>query len=306
MISWDSDDLRVRRDNRWMARYRLLQSWYRETRLRLPPGLSTRRRSLPVGSMIAHESLDERPGANFLSDSVFEYVGRRVPHILTEGGTVNADRVYRNMLSSQPLCFNLFGFLRDHPRAFRDALVPLLDLDIADIELTEVEWAPPAAEHLGDRTAFDAFVRYRTGDGRRGFLGIETKYTEKFSPEPYDRSSYRRLTDDGSNGFVDGASDRLKRPRTNQLWRNALLALSLRQSADFDEGYCIVVHCAEDAGLAAAISAFHDERDVPGSLVRNVTFESLVAALAENADVANWAAEFSTRYLDLGPVSHVR
>ena len=66
--------------------------------------------------------------------------------------------------------------------------------------MTEVrfEWAPaPASEYLNDRTTFDAFIEYETEGGRVGFIGIETKLCEPFSPREYDREEYRRwMTED--------------------------------------------------------------------------------------------------------------
>jgi hypothetical protein len=270
MLPWDADELRVKSDPRWRAEYRLLQSWYRETRLGLDHG-HVPRRERPVGSMLSRDAVETAPAANFLNDEIFAYVQERVPQIKAEGGTLGEDRLYRNLLSSQPLCFNLFGYLRGHAGALRDVMSRLLDLDIAEIDAVEVEWAPAPDQHLNDRTAFDAFVSYRTAAGRAGFLGIETKYTEKFSPEPYDRDSYREWTSKPASGFQDGAAGRLKGSLTNQLWRNALLTLSLAATAEFDQGRCIVVHCERDQGLERAIGAFHAERLEPGSLVQAIS-----------------------------------
>jgi hypothetical protein len=53
------------------------------------------------------------------------------------------------------------------------------------------EWAPElATDYLGDRTAFDAFIEYRTPDHRLHALGIETKLTESFSAKVHDREEY--------------------------------------------------------------------------------------------------------------------
>lgn len=301
MLPWDADELRVKSDSRWRAEYRLLQSWYRETRLGLDHGHVPRRKQ-PVGSMLSHNAVRTTPPANFLNREIYAYVQERVPLIKAEGGTLGVDRLYRNLLSSQPVCFNLFGYLRGHNGALRDVMSRLLDLDIAEIDTVRVEWAPPREDHLEDRTAFDAYVRYRTSSGLTGFLGIETKYTEKFSPEKYDRTSYREWTSKPTSGFRDGAAGRLMGSLTNQLWRNALLTLSLAGTAEFDEGYCVVVHCERDAELERAIDVFHAERLKPGSLVRTISYEAIIDELRNHPEVSEWAQAFAERYLDLTPV----
>lgn|GEM_PF-5508699 len=66
---------------------------------------------------------------------------------------------------------------------------------MAEVIRVAIEWAhEPADEYLGDRTAFDAFVEYRTAEGALCALGIETKLTEPFSQKVYDGEPYLRLS----------------------------------------------------------------------------------------------------------------
>ena len=248
---WNAPELQVASDTKWRAQYRALQSWYREVVLDVPPGLKSPGRL--VGSMLPAEAVEVRPGLNFLTPEIAAYVDRRIPEVQAADGTIEVDRLRRNMLSSMPLCFNLFGHLRGAQRPAAEVLSSLLKLEIEEIERIEVEWAPPAAEHLGDRTAFDAFIEYRTHDGARGFLGIETKYTEPFSQTVYESERYRAVTEAPTSGFKPGAYDRLIGPDTNQLWRNALLALSLRAKGVYAHGHVLVVACRGDAGAAKAL-----------------------------------------------------
>ncbi|HMK12683.1 MAG TPA: hypothetical protein VK461_13920, partial [Acidimicrobiales bacterium] len=100
------------------------------------------------------------------------------------------------MLSSQPMCFNLFGpLVADLDLATRcvGALLPGQVERVIDVR---VEYAPaPADQYLGDRTSFDAFIAYARPGGDTAFLGIETKLTEPFSPGEHRKESYRRLTE---------------------------------------------------------------------------------------------------------------
>lgn len=126
--------------------------------------------------MLTEESAKQ--GLNFLTTGIFSVAKQR----LDKKGAVEPFRQLRNMLSSQPMCFNLFGELA-------------LDLDLATTLARALwgpqvgrvvrmcfEWAPePADEYLNDRTAFDAFLEYETVDGLPAFIGVETKLSEPFS-----------------------------------------------------------------------------------------------------------------------------
>jgi len=299
-IAWSDPSLVVDSDTSRRARYRLLQSWYRETVLNVPAGRNAAGRLL--GSMLPKEVVEREPGLNFLDPGIASYVNRRIPIVQAADGTIEVDRLRRNMLSSMPLCFNLFGYFRLHPSETSRVLQRLLKLDIAAIECLEVEWAPDSDLHLRDRTAFDAFIAYRRSDGGRGFLGIETKYTEPFSQKEYNSETYRRLTADPVNGFRPGAASRLVSSKTNQLWRNVLLALSLRQAEGYDEGCVVVVSLADDQGARKAIAGLRQELLNPDDSLRSVSLEDLISACETEATLAEWAGEFNRRYLNLAPV----
>ena len=297
---WDDPSLAVRSDTAWRAQYRRLQSWYRETVLCVPPG--TDRRGITRANMLPDDAVAANPGLNFLDPAIAAYAHERASKVVSEGGTLEHDRFQRNMLSSMPLCFNLFGALRRHPKEAARGLASVLDLDIDEILDVEVEWAPEPEVHLGDRTAFDAFVRYRTGAGHSAFLGVETKYTEPFSRRQYASERYVAVTRDPASGFKPGAESRLADPATNQLWRNALLTHSLRSTDEFDDGHVVVLSCEGDGGAQAAITGLESELRDPSALLRSATYEELVSTFASEPDLSSWALEFRRRYLDLAPV----
>ena len=296
--SWDAPCLQVASDTRRRACYRALQSWYRETVLGVPPGKDQR------GTIRANMLLPEdgEKGCNFLDDDIAEYAKWRAHRIKSEGGTVDHDRLMRNMLSSMPLCFNLFGYLREHRDDAAQGLAAVLDLDIAKVLDVSVEWAPASAAHLRDRTAFDALVVYVRGDGRRAFLGVETKYTEPFSQTRHVSKHDDRVTKDPASGFKPGAEKRLCEPATNQLWRNALLAHSLRLTDEFADGHVVVISCKGDEGAEKAIAGLERELDEPATLLRAATYEDVVSQFANMPGCDAWASGFQRRYLDTSPV----
>lgn len=86
------------------------------------------------------------------------------------------------MLSSQPMCFNLFGPLVLDTSLATRLMRTVLPEEIDVVEEVRIEFAPePRQQYLDNRTSFDALVRYRTPDGQQAFLGIETKLTEPFT-----------------------------------------------------------------------------------------------------------------------------
>jgi hypothetical protein len=145
----------------------------------------------PLGNLLASEAVAQRPGLNFL-DGVAEYVDERIPQVRQAKGTLDPDRLRRNMLSSQPMCFNLFGFLRHAPGSAK-LLSGLLERPVRAVSIMECEWP---GDYLDDKTAFDAFVVYETEAGAQAFYGIETKYTDSFSPTEYPPEKYQPQTDE--------------------------------------------------------------------------------------------------------------
>lgn len=291
MTPWNDRSLQVASDTLHRARYRMLQSWWREHVLCVPPGFNGRQY---LGSLLPHEA---GPDLNYLTDEVRAYAAHRVPEIQAEGGALNVDRLRRNLLSSQPLCFNVFGHLHAHPQQAALLLSSVFGTRIDEIVRIEVEWSPVRAEHLGDRSAFDAFVDYRAG-GRRLFLGIEVKYTEPFSVKAYDRPEYRRLTEQ-LGVFADGAASRLVDPATNQLWRQTLLTLSLAATPEYDGGRAAILSLDGDAGVARAVAGLTAELTDDSVLPLVGTLEHLVIAAAGIPELLSWAEALRCRYLDL-------
>ena len=295
MTPWNDPSLQVASDTLHRARYRLLQSWWREHVLHLPPGFNGRQY---VGSLLP---ADAPPDANYLTDEVRVYAGERVGQIQSEGGAINVDRLRRNLLASQPLCFNVFGHLQAHPNAAAVVLSETFGVAIGQIVHMDVEWAPLRALHLGDRTAFDAFVEYKTPAGQRRFLAIEVKYTEPFSQRMYDRPEYRQITAQ-SGAFVEGAADLLVSPATNQLWRQTLLTLSLAATGDYDDGQAAVLSLAHDAGVDKAVTGLAAQVTTDAVLPAVGNLERLVTAASGTPELAPWGEALRTRYLDTAPL----
>lgn len=288
-------------DSRRTGRYRRLQSWYRAVQLGVPAGTFMTHDRL--GSWLHAEAVAEQPDLNFLHPAAHEHAEKRKEQVQEEGGSLEGKRLFHNMLSSMPMCFNLFGAMRDEP-GFLGVFQSLFDPSATAITEIVCEWTPadPSAR-LGDRTAFDAVVLYETAEGM-AFCGIETKYTEPFSQTVYapaDVNNYREVTHE-SGWFTDPATaiGSLQKPAANQLWRNTMLAARLDQHGSHGRGSVAVVSLSDDPGVdkardvvLPALSAEYRSR------LLFVTVEDILNVTDALApDLSWWATSFRRRYVD--------
>ena len=286
------------RDSKLMARMRFHQSWYRASALGLPWGVgpmphSTRK----LGSMLTVE--DGAAGRNFLAPELFELAKGRIAE---KTGTVDEFRLLHNMLSSQPMCFNLFGYLQLN-LDLASRTFAALDPDVERVTDVRMEYAPePAADYLNDRTAFDALVAYERKGGGRGFFGIETKLTEKFSQKEYDTPAYRRWLEVPGAPWRLEAADELPRMAHNQLWRNHLLAFSMQHLSDeYETGTVAVVGHPLDEELTRTIAGYRALLKDPDCL-RVWSVDRIVEAAGDAVEMGaqkEWLEAFKTRYLRL-------
>ncbi|TDT14608.1 hypothetical protein BDK89_0163 [Ilumatobacter fluminis] len=303
--SWDSVELTVASDDARTARYRRLQSWYRQNVLGVEAGRYRDRNGVvrPLGSLLPDDRVHERPGLNFLSDEITRYAVDRADIVVGEGGTLEQHRLFHNMLSSMPMCFNIFGAVRSD-RALAERFVhDVLGIELSAVELVECEWTPRDPDSsIGDRTAFDAAVVVRSTTGARHLAAVETKYTEPFSRTRYgardhDAGRYRAVY--GSTGwFTPGSYDDLTAPSTNQLWRNCLLAANAVTSGEFDSAEVIVVALEDDPGASKALDGVRRHMLDP-DLCRMVSLEHIVERAADLPGLGDWAADLRRRYIEL-------
>ena len=293
--TWDAEDLQVGGDDARTARYRRLQSWWRSVQLVASPGPSGNR--LRVGSSLHPDDVAAQPDLNFLHPLAYQHAEARIAAAAAEGATLEEDRLRRNLLSSMPLCFNLFGTLAAHPQAI-DVVKAVIDPGAEAVVEITCEWSPrPASAHLGDRTAFDAYLGYTTASGDR-FVGIETKYTEPFSATEYERDEYRQVAE-ASGWFTDpvAACDRLRGSATNQLWRQVLLCASWEAASEL-AGSAVVVCPADDERARSAVDVVRAELADPERL-RRLSLERIVGACdAIGGPISRFSARFADRYLD--------
>lgn len=298
---WDPQLAYAGDPNNRVRSYRRLQSRWREVSLELPPGSYVDRNGQErlLGSRLPDNA---EPRHQLLSDEAVEYALARLPELENEGRKAEPGRLWHNMLSSQPLCFSLFGHFAHHREAAARVLDKVLPWDVDTVEEVLVEHAPHAAAMAmgGDRadgTAFDTMLVIRSGTQKR-VLGVETKYTEPFTQKPYDKPSYRTVTNRPGSWFVEGAAEAALKPSTNQLWRNLMLAQET-STAMKCKASVIVLTAAHDCHAETAVAGIAPLLRNPQQALQHTLLEDVIAEAAAEPTLFEWAARFRERYLDL-------
>ena len=290
-----------KQDNKFTARMRLHQSWYRANVLKVPWGTGPGPKSTSEwGNMLTRE--DGAKALNFLTPQIFEVAKRRLAE---KTGTVDEYRLLHNMLSSQPMCFNLFGPMVDDLNLATRVFRKIVPGGVDRVTKVAIEYAPePAAEYLNDRTAFDAFAEFIRPDGSKGSLGIETKLTEPFSQKHYDTPEYRRWSNHPDSPWPEEAWPHLAEIGHNQLWRDHLLAVAMVMHPDLDYawGGLMVVGHPDDAACTAAMETYGGLLKKGDDTLVNCPLDGVVSVVegeVRNDSHQRWVAGFRKRYLDL-------
>ena len=280
-------------DGRFQRRMRLHQSWYRHQVLGVPYGTGPRKSDERYyGNMLCAESAEA--GLNFLAPEIHGLAERRIGQ---RSGAVEPYRLLRNMLSSQPMCFNLLGWAALDLDLGTSLARALWGTYVEKVTAVRFEWAPsPSSQYLNDRTAFDALIEYESNAGR-GFIGVETKLTEPFSPKEYDKPEYRRWMP-AEGPWRAHAHARCSKRQYNQLWRDHLLAWSLLSHpvSDYVRGCLTVVYHPEDRQCRRALSAYRELLREESTFL-SFDLEQIVAAWRPH--MPEWADSFEERYLAL-------
>jgi hypothetical protein len=289
------------KDPPFRARMRFHQSWYRAQVLGVGYGVGPNRKSkTKYGNMLS--ASDGNRGLNFLTPHIFQVAQRR---LAARGGGVEEFRLLNNMLSSQPMCFNLFGPLVDNVGLATRLSCVFLPGEVNDVLKVSLEFAPePLSDYLNDRTAFDACVEYEHTDGSQAFIGIETKLSGPFTQKQYANPRYLEWTRRMDSPWPGASLPFLQTTRFNQLWRNHLLAVAYKGASPlgFSTGRLMLVYHPADTEMEATLQAYRALLKPEDATFLALPLDRLVekwrrSDLSEKE--ARWLADFRLRYLDL-------
>lgn len=291
-------------DTRFRACARLLQSMWREDR-GLPIGLHkpTRETGRALGSLLDRASA--RAGRNFMSPEIarltrYESVYREV------GALIYDHRLWHNLLSSQPLCFNLLGPMKLDLSLATRFWSRLFPKRMAEVEQIYFEHSPGRGDDafIGDDTAFDILIAGRNAKGQRSFIGIEMKYSESMT-EPI--SAVRPRHDDlakSSGLFRDPDHPGLRGTAMQQFWREHLLCQAMLDKGLYEDGHLLVIHPAANADCAASVASYKTHLLSPDDGMPSFSGLTLETCLQTLDDIGEglYAKALHDRYLNFDRV----
>lgn len=241
--------------------------------------------------------------ANYLTDNIKGLVTEAIKSAKVDGALIGQPRIWNNLLSSQPLCFNLFGemvYNKDLASALFRTLFPNIIDIVTDIKF---EFSPGrgSKNYTGDNSAFDVFVEYKRNE-ISGFLGIEVKYAESLKEESIKtaeknyREDYLKWSNN-SNVFKMDCIEKLKRPPLSQIWRDHLLSIATKQ--DYNEGFFVFLFPKKNEQCKNGVDKYEEcltseDKIISGFLP--IHLENFIYELRKLND-CNWTKELEERYL---------
>ncbi len=216
----------------------------------------------PVGSRLALDFARDSH-ANFISKDVVAAVKHRLEHTEPHE-TLRKDRLWADLLSSMPLCFNLFGALHAQPEAAAAALKAWWpDAPSGQVQV-RFEHSPGRRDplFLNNRSAFDVAFEV-AGDKAAVVIGVETKYHEhaKREDEPNEGALERYIqVTERSEVFAEGWRARLVGTDLQQIWLDHLLVLAMLQhpSKRWTWGRFVLVFPAGNPSISSAASRYRE------------------------------------------------
>jgi hypothetical protein len=277
----------------FQRRARILQSVWREEQ-GYAPGMH---KGKFLGSRLAMPEAQEKL-SNYLDDDIREVVRAEVlDPDRSKDKLYSKPRIFNDLLSSQPLCFNLFGKLQQN-LAFASAVFSDLTAGrvhrVTDIKF---EWSPGRGSpiYTHDRSAFDVYVCYQTRNGGVGFIGVEVKYHENLRGSVSHNPRYDEIAD-LMNCFRSGCRPKFHQTPLHQIWRDHLLAGIHRLVDSFEDGFFLFLYpkgndkCTEAVGVYR--ECLSDEETFAAW-----TLEDIAAAIQYRTK-KEWINHFIDRYLN--------
>lgn len=287
-------------------RMRVHQAWWRAKKLHLDD-------SGPYDGQRSNASVltekDGECGKNFIDCRIAQFA------LKASGQKVERFRNTRNMLSSQPMAFNLFGPLQLDPKLARRLLDPVLPGGVTRAKV-EIEHTPsPKGDYLGDGTSLDVLIDYDDRTNQRNLVAVEVKLTEPFSTASKakrpDRPEYREVAHRiGLWLGVDDEKSALKQTAGWQLWRNHMLIELMKEHINnsgatqkpVKNTYLWVIHHEQDENCVPSMQRYADCLQDPDARFRADNLSDICSVWRKHVETSEdsaWLACFHERYVDL-------
>ena len=287
------------------SKARLLQSiWRSEKGYELEEKVKGKRKGV-YGNYLRLD-FAKQSGANFLTKEIFELVKHEIANKHLERKVIQEPRIWNNLLSSQPLAFNLFGELKlDLALAtlvFKD-LYPERQID--SVTAIEFEHSPGRGnlKYTGDGSAFDVFVVYENNQNQQCFFGIEVKYAEDLNDAPAKHKEVYATIAEMSGVFEMKNLPRLKEKPLQQIWRDHLLTLSLFiTNDDYGVGDFIYLYPSGNLNCEVGVEAYKTTLNQSSeTYFKPLIMEKMLETIKRHSS-DKWIVDFEDRYLDFGKI----
>lgn len=283
--------------NGFRRRARLLQSMWREAK-GIPAGtIHAKGHTKLLGSRIPMP-LAENDLLNYLTDNIRSVVRSTLSEAAPDQ-VFSKPRIFNDLLSSQPMCFNLFGELCQDLALATRVFAILAPQRIGQVASLKFEYSPGRGQqrYTADGTAFDVYCEFTTPSGGAGFIGIEMKYHENLKGKAAQhRPRYDEIAKIMNCFRVEAMPDLRKQP-LQQIWRDHLLAGVTRIQDRFDDGFYVFVYPQDNKFCSEAIQKYLTCLDVGCDSVQVWTLEQLIDAIIAASNEAAWSLDLKQRYL---------
>ncbi len=252
-LSQDNDDFK--------KKYRIHQGWWRTAVLLQPQGKrpnSTDMRVCNTVNACEKEINEDNKKLNFLHPEAIKVAEEEIE--ANSSGIIKIDRLWNNLLSSQPLCFNFWAPLKNK-KDIANGLLKKYIPDFSEMVDMRFEWAPtPKKDFTGDNSAFDIMIEFKNNKGENEFLGLECKYVDSLKSSPEDRKEkeekYLEIFNKSQDTFLEEYKFYIQK-RYNQLFRNQLMACSYQQKKG-NKFYCGVFFTEKDEATQKIVDEYRE------------------------------------------------
>lgn len=293
-------------DNQFTSKCRLLQSKYRDNILKQDYGVGPYYNSQnSYGNMLIN---GEETGLNFITKAAFQFAKQKVSEKqVNRYLTIDEFRLFNNMLSSMPMCFNLFADLRQLLIADKleaSSVIRLLFKEIEWIETVnyiDVEFIPiPIGQFTNDKTAFDAMMVVTDKNGNRGLITIETKYTDLLGSNSSSNIALKNEIVEENKLFSKEYRLQLKQNGYKQIHRNYLLTYIYAKKSGIRNFVNVIISPNQDRQSAQEITEVKEHLTKNKNSIFKISLEDFTrrGMNCDNEQIANIMTKFQERYLN--------
>lgn len=302
-------------DNLFTAKARKLQSLWRVVNgleTGIGPNKKSNYKGIPTkyGNIITDGEIN---GKNFYFPETFEYAKWRVQNRLKDE-TIDAYRLFNNLLSSMPMAFNLFHplmMLKAEKPALVDQMIREAFPGISSIYRVQeigLEFIPtPIENYTYDKSAMDAFIRYQDREGNNYLIAIETKYTDNLGTNAASNQKHQLDVLCELELFTPEAINSIKESKIkiSQIFRNFLMAETYGKVHGLKGVYSVVMAPADHPTTKKEIKSLQTQlnEDVK-ERVFGMSLEEFTSVIRLHCEgkYLNWIDWFHDRYLNFAKV----